>query len=70
MANMSTIRISENIFFCGKYTRKRIYKKRRLSAAAPRLIERKNVTQPPKYGYDSASSFTRAFKEFYRIFAQ
>lgn len=67
MANMSIYEFRRIFSFAANMPVSEYIRKRRLSAAALELIEKKeNVTQTAlKYGYDSASSFTRAFKEFH-----
>ena len=67
MANMSIYEFRRIFSFAANMPISEYIRKRRLSAAALELIEKKeSITQTAlKYGYDSSSSFTRAFKEFH-----
>lgn len=68
-ANLSVYEFRRIFTFISKVSLGEYVRKRRLSLAALELYEsRKTVTQlSVEYGYDSPSSFSRAFKEFHGI---
>lgn len=69
MANMSVYEFRRIFSFVTKISFGEYVRKRRLSLAAPELFSKKiTVTElAAKYGYDSPSSFSRAFKEFHGV---
>ncbi|MBE6769678.1 MAG: helix-turn-helix domain-containing protein [Ruminococcaceae bacterium] len=68
-SNMSVYEFRRIFSFLAKIPVSEYIRKRRLSLAALEMIEKKSsVTEIAlKYGYDSASSFSRAFKEFHGV---